>query len=376
LTENCVYVKNYSHIYSVNFTDIMTKRSLIAQAWIISLICLLLSVGQSLTTVAQNLQTRPAIIAFYNFENLYDTLNDPKIDDEDFQPTGAYAYTGEIYKTKQQHLEAVVSKFGIDANSDGFALLGTAEIENDVVLRDLCNQPWLKKRNIKFVQFDSPDRRGIDVALLYNPSYFKVLQAKALPVLMPTDGSGKEFTRDVLWVTGKLQGEVVHVFVNHWPSRRGGEAASAPKRKLAAGVSKAIYDSLIKEDPNVKTIIMGDLNDDPINESVTKVLGAEGKLKDVKGNKMFNPFMDFYKNGIGTLAYQDAWGLFDQIILSPSFVIKNRGGGLKFDHARVFNESFLIEKFGQYKGYPKRSFVGSTWNDGYSDHFPSMIYLK
>jgi Endonuclease/Exonuclease/phosphatase family len=325
---------------------------------------------------AQNAGQKPTVVAFYNFENLYDTLNDPKIDDEDFQPNGAYAYTGEIYRTKQQHLETVVSKFGIDANPDGFALLGTAEIENGTVLRDLCNQPWLKKRNIKFVQFDSPDRRGIDVALLYNPAYFKVLQARALPVIMQSDGTGKEFTRDVLWVTGKLNGEVVHVFVNHWPSRRGGEAASAPKRKLAAGVSKAVYDSLIKEDPNVKTIIMGDLNDDPINESITEVLGAEGKLKNVKGNKMFNPFMDFYKNGIGTLAYQDAWGLFDQIILSPSFVIKNRGGGVKFDHARVFNESFLIEKFGQYKGYPKRSFVGSTWNDGFSDHFPSMIYLK
>jgi hypothetical protein len=328
------------------------------------------------TSTAQSKQAGNPILAFYNFENLYDTLNDPKIDDEDFQPNGAYAYTGEIYKTKLQHLEQVVSKLGVDQNSDGFALLGTAEIENETVLRDLCEQPWLKARKIKFVQFDSPDRRGIDVALLYNPAYFKVLSAQALPVLMPTDGSGKEFTRDVLWVMGKMNGDTVHVFVNHWPSRRGGEAASAPKRKLAAGVSKVVYDSLIKANPNVKTIVMGDLNDDPTNESITKILGAVGDLKQVKGNKMYNPFLDFYRNGIGTLAFQDAWGLFDQIILSPGFVVKGRGAGMKYDHARVFNESFLIEKFGQYKGYPKRSFVGSTWNDGFSDHFPSIVYLK
>jgi hypothetical protein len=336
---------------------------------------ILVVVGKQLA-VAQNTNLGTPIVAFYNFENLYDTINDPEIDDEDFLPNGAYAYTGKIYNTKLQHLEEVISKIGVDKNSDGFAILGTAEIENDRVLTDLCNQPWLKERKIKFVQFNSPDRRGIDVALLYNPAYFKVLSAEALPVLLPQDGSGKEFTRDVLHVMGKLRGDTVHVFVNHWPSRRGGEAASAPKRNLAAGVCRAYYDSLIKINPNVKTIVMGDLNDDPTNESIVKVLGAVGALKNVKGTKMFNPFYDFYQNGIGTLAFQDAWGLFDQIILSPGLAVKNRGAGIKYQSARVFNESFLIEKFGQYRGYPKRSFVGSTWNDGYSDHFPSLIYMQ
>jgi hypothetical protein len=340
-------------------------------------IILLCSILVSITcaTYAQLATKYPTVISFYNLENLYDTINDPKIDDEDFLPTGTYNYTGEVYRQKLKNMEQVLSRLGVDKNPDGFAILGVAEIENEEVIQDLCKQPKLAGRNLKTVNFPSPDRRGIDVGLIYNPKYFKLLGAKALPVLLPTDGTGKEFTRDVLWVTGKLNGEVVHVFVNHWPSRRGGEAASAPKRKLAAGVCKKIYDSLIKEDPNVKTVIMGDLNDDPINESVTKILNAKGKLKDVKGTAMYNPWVDFYKNGLGTLAYQDAWGLFDQIILSPSWINK-KGAGAHYADAKVFNEAFMVEKLGQYKGYAKRSFSNNLWNNGYSDHFPTLIYVN
>jgi hypothetical protein len=320
-------------------------------------------------------QSNTIAVSFYNLENLFDTINDPTINDEDFLPNGSYAYTTQVYTKKLSNLADVLSRLGTDKNKDGFAFCGVAEIENESVLKDLVKQPKLADRKLKIVHYNSPDARGIDVGLLYNPKYFKVLGSQALPVLLPSDGGFKEKTRDVLWVTGKLNGEIVHVFVNHWPSRRGGEAASAPKRMLAAAVSRKIVDSLVKDNPNVKVINMGDLNDDPINKSLTEVMKAKGKEKDVKQGDFYNPWVSYYKNGIGTMAFNDSWGLFDQIIVSQGFINK-KSEGLHFEGSRVFGEAFMVEKFGQYKGYPKRAFSGSLWNDGYSDHFATVIYLK
>jgi Endonuclease/Exonuclease/phosphatase family len=318
----------------------------------------------------------PMAITFYNMENFYDTIDDPTINDEDFLPTGAYNYTGEVYRQKLKNLEEVVSKLGTERNPEGFAILGTAEIENESVLKDLCKMPKLKNRNLKVIEFPSPDARGIDVAMLYNPKMFKLLGAEALYVDIPNDeGSGKARTRDVLMVCGKLNGEKVYVFVNHWPSRRGGEAASAPRRKIAAGVSRKAMDSILAVEPEAKCVVMGDLNDDPINESMTKVLRCKAKPGDVGVTEMYNPWVDFYKKGLGTMAYNDAWSLFDQIVLSHNFVGK-KTTGLHFVAAEVFNKPWLIEKFGQYKGYPKRSFSGSVWNNGYSDHFATILYLQ
>jgi hypothetical protein len=321
-------------------------------------------------------QEPPTVVAFYNLENFYDTLNDPSINDEDFLPDGSYAYTGKVYFEKSHKLASVISLFGVDKNPDGFAILGVAEIENETVLETLINEPELRNRHLKIVHYNSPDARGIDVGLLYNPKYFKVLSSEALFVNLPSDasGSGKEKTRDVLFVTGKLKGELVHVFVNHWPSRRGGEAASAPKRKFVAAICRKVIDSLRAADPLAKVILMGDLNDDPINESVTKVLNCKAKIKEVDAKSMYNPWVAFYKKGLGTMAYQDAWGLFDQIIMSKGFVSNKIG--LQFSDAEVFFRPFMVEKFGNYKGYPKRSFSGNAWNEGYSDHWATIVYFK
>ncbi len=316
--------------------------------------------------------TNYTAIAFYNLENFYDTLNDPNRDDDEFTPNGANAYTPTVFEKKVDNLAEVVSIIGKDKTPDGFAILGVAEIENEFVLKTLCNHPKLKSRNLKIVHFEGPDQRGVDCGFIYNPKMFKVLEAKSLTV--PVEPEDRP-TRDVLYVVGKLNGDIVHVFVNHWPSRRGGESATREKRKLAASVSKKVIDSLMKIDPNTKVIDMGDLNDDPVNKSVTEVLNAKPKISEVQAGGMFNPWTTFYKRGLGTMAYQDTWGLFDQILISYGFVNKT-SNGQHFVEAQVFNKSFMIEKFGNYKGYPKRSYSNGVWNDGYSDHYPTIIYLE
>ncbi|MBK7680712.1 MAG: hypothetical protein IPJ29_15190 [Chitinophagaceae bacterium] len=160
---------------------------------------------------------------FYNLENLFDTLDNTLINDEEFLPNGPRNYNGKIYFDKLNKLATVISQIGIEANPDGPAILGVAEVENDTVLNDLIRQPLIAKRNYKIVHYDSKDARGIDVGLLYNPKYFTVEASDKLYVQLPGGSKDAYYTRDILWVRGKLDGETIHVYVNHWPSRSGGE---------------------------------------------------------------------------------------------------------------------------------------------------------
>ncbi len=328
----------------------------------------------SLSGFTQEKKYKLGVVAFYNLENFFDTLDDPNKNDDDFTPNGANRYTGQVYLDKVSKLTEVVSQIGKDVSPDGFSLLGVAEIENDKVLEDLVAQPQLVNRHLKIVHFDGPDDRSIDPALIYNPKYFKVQHSEPLFVKMTGSDGGIHYTRDVLWVSGLYDGEMVHIFVNHWPSRRGGEEASAPARASAAGVCKHVIDSLVAIDPNTKILIMGDLNDDPTSPSVAKVLGAKGKVKDVKDGGLYNPWVDFIKQGIGTLAYGDSWNLFDQIMFSSGFLNKEQSGFF-FKDAHIFNRNFMVTKSGKYKGYPMRTYDGAVYNGGYSDHFPTYCIL-
>jgi hypothetical protein len=323
---------------------------------------------------AQSQQYKPAVIAFYNLENFFDTINNPNVNDEDFLPEGVKNYNSKVYQTKVLRLATVISQIGTDINPDGFAFIGVAEVENDTVLNDLIHHPLLRDRNYGVVHYDSRDIRGVDVAFLYNPKYFTVLNSKKLFVPLPEGAKTSAYTRDVLWVKGILNGDTVYVFVNHWPSRVGGEQRSAPGRFAAAQVNRNFIDSIEKYKPGAKIIVMGDLNDDPINESITKVLGAKGKMAEVKPGGLYNPWMELYKKGIGTLAYQDAWGLFDQIIISYAWLDKNQPGYF-FYQPHIFNKEFMIENTGRYKGYPMRTWDGNVFRGGYSDHFPTYIVL-
>lgn len=327
-----------------------------------------------LTVSAQKKNYKPIIVGFYNLENLFDTLDNTLINDEEFLPNGPRNYNGTIYFDKLNKLATVISQMGTEMNGDGPALLGVAEVENDTVLNDLVKHKLIEKRNYKIVHYDSKDFRGIDVGLLYNPKYFTVEASDKLYVQLPGGSKDAYYTRDILWVKGKLDGETIHIYVNHWPSRSGGEKRSAPGRNAAAKVCRNHIDSIAKLEPNAKVVVMGDLNDDPINESIANILGAKGKQSDVQKGGLFNPWMDMYKKGVGTLAYQDAWGLFDQIIISQSWLDKNQSG-LFYYQQHIFFKEYLVENQGRYKGYPMRTWDGNTYRGGYSDHFPTYLVM-
>ncbi len=313
-----------------------------------------------------------ATIGFWNFENLFDTIDTPNKRDSEFTPKGRNLWTGALYKEKLDHLAQVVSEVAVDVTPDGNAILGVAEIENRDVLEDFVRHPLIKNRNYQIVHYESPDRRGIDVALLYQPKYFKVTESKALPLMIYKDNGERIYTRDVLFVSGYFDGEPLHIFVNHWPSRSGGEKASMPFRCAGADLVKSVVDSLVAADPNAKIVIMGDLNDDPVSASVKKHLMAEGNKGKVSEGELYNPMLDYYRKGYGTLAYRDAWNLFDQVIVSYG-LINGDNSGYQFYKTSIFNKDYMLQKSGQFQGYPFRTFGGGNYLGGYSDHFP--VYL-
>lgn len=323
---------------------------------------------------SQKVNYKASLIGFYNLENLYDTVNNPMVDDEEFLPKSERHYNTRIYLDKLNRLSTVIAQIGTDLNPDGLALLGVSEIENDTVLNDLVRHKNLKSRDLKIVHYDSPDKRGIDVGLLYNPKYFNPLYSVPLFVTLPGGSKESFLTRDILYVKGLMDGDTIHVMVGHWPSRSGGEERSIPARAAAAGVCKRVVDSLMAINPNSKVVIMGDLNDDPTSPSLTKILKAKGRISEVKESGLYNPWYDFYQNGIGTIAYQDSWGLFDQVVLSEAWLSKTQTG-YHFYKAHIFNKEFLVQQTGRYKGYPKRTWDGTTYNYGYSDHFPVFVTM-
>ncbi|MDG1730988.1 MAG: endonuclease/exonuclease/phosphatase family protein [Algibacter sp.] len=324
---------------------------------------------------AQDKKFKIHTLAFYNLENLFDTINDP-IKFDDYSPIMELkANRGAAYKQKITNMTRVISEIGKDVTHNTPAILGVCEIENKEVLEDLVNDSLLLEKNYGIVHYDSPDARGIDVALLYQKSLFTPISSSSHELKIYDDQDGKQIaTRDQLLVSGKLENDLIHILVNHWPSRRGGEARSRPKRVAAAKLNKRILDSLQTEDPYAKVFIMGDLNDDPINSSLKDVLKTERKRKKVGFKELYNPFENFYRDGLGTTAYRDNWSLFDQIIISKPLLDKDYTS-FRYYKSGIFNRNYLITTGGKYKGYPFRSWNYSGFNNGFSDHFPVYMYL-
>jgi len=339
-------------------------------------------------------------VAFYNFENLFDTIDNPNIDEE-WLPNGAQNWTYKKYKQKLENLARVLSEIGTGSiqdqkNPNSPTLIGGGEIENRGVLEDLVKQPKLLASDYGIVHFDSPDKRGIDVALLYQKKHFKVTSAINIPLIIykkQLDLSAKKknevddasddkseielnservYTRDQLLVTGYLDGEEVNVIVNHWPSRSGGEKKSSPFREAGGALNRKIIDSLVKINPKAKIITMGDLNDGAYNRSVKVALGAKLKKSElVSSGDIYNPFEQMAKEGNASLFYRDAGDIFDQIMVSQQFTLPDYSS-FRYWKAGIYNKPFMIQTVGQYKGYPLRHTINEV---GFSDHFPVYIYL-
>lgn len=315
-------------------------------------------------------------VAFYNLENLFDTINDPLKFDEASPIMEMKANRSEVYKKKVKNMARVIANIGYDKTNNSPAVIGVCEVENRDVLEDLVNDPLLLAKDYGIIHFDGPDRRSIDVALLYQKALFQPVESSAHELLIYDDVTRKRvYTRDQLLVSGKLDGDLIHILVNHWPSRSGGEARSRSKRIGAATLNKKLIDSLQSIDPYAKIFTMGDLNDDPTNQSVKKVLKAKKDKKKVPFKGIYNPYEKmFTEKGWGTTAYRDALSLFDQILVTKP-LLDDDYSSYRFWKAGIYNPSYMFNKRGRYEGYPFRSFADGGFTGGFSDHFPVYVYV-
>lgn len=302
-------------------------------------------------------------IAFYNVENLFDTIDDPAINDDDFLPGSDKKWNTERYNKKLNDLAKVLASI----NKEEFPeLIGLCEVENLSVLEDLVETEELAAGKYRIVHVDSPDKRGIDVALLYRASEFTAFSHDAILV-----NPGFE-TRDILYVNGKLGKEEVHLLINHWPSRIGGVKKSEPYRILAAEILKDIVDDILKEDAQAKIIIMGDMNDEPDNKSLAEVL--EAASPDTIAN-LYNLMFPVKEQNEGSYYYQGNWNILDNLIVSES-VLHGDGFVVNDEFGKIFHEPWMeyINKNGNM--LPDRTYSGSYYNGGVSDHFPVYVQLE
>ena len=337
------------------------------------LICLLILMSTSLNgQQSKNYILRT--IAFYNVENLFDTQNDSLTFDDARTPEGRYHWTKERYAQKIVNISTVLSGIGKQTLGTSPDVIGLCEIENRQVLVDLTRHANLVNNGYDIIHFDSPDARGVDVALLYKRSSYVPSSFKSHRLLLFDELGEREYTRDQLVVGGIMDHEETYFIVNHWPSRRGGASKSQPKRVRAALLNKRIIDSIQRFSPNAKIIAMGDLNDDPRDDSLKKILKTKGKISQLDSLGLFNPMEKMYKKGLGSLAYRDKWNLFDQFFFTANLVNEDRRQ-LSYWKAGIFAPSFLKTQEGKYKGYPHRTYAGGNYTGGYSDHFPVYLYL-
>jgi len=314
-------------------------------------------------------------IAFYNLENLFDTIDNPNKFDESSPIMEIKGNRDVIFKKKIKNMARVIADIGKETTHNSPVIMGVSEIENQEVLEAIINDSSLIEKDYGIIHYDSPDARGIDVALLYQKKWFVPTSTSNHELRIYDDQTGnRTYTRDQLLVSGILDGEPIYVLVNHWPSRRGSDSRSNPKRIAAAKLSKQIIDSIQSIDPYAKLFIMGDLNDNPTDPSVKSALKAQKNKNRVGLKGIYNPFENFYKKGAGTTAYRDNWSLFDQIMLTNPLLEKNYSS-FQFYQAGIFNKPYLITQSGPYKGYPFRSWGNEGFTGGFSDHLPVFVYI-
>jgi predicted extracellular nuclease len=319
------------------------------------------------------LKDRYMRVVFYNVENLFDTQKDSLTLDEEFLPGGLRYWTYNRYQQKLQNISRVITSIG---GWNPPEIIGLCEIENHRVLYDLCYKSSLSKLKYKIIHQESPDLRGIDVALLYQPKSFFPISYKAIPVKFPH--SPEATTRDILYVCGKAKNkDTIHIFVNHWPSRLGGQLVSEPNRIAAASILRCAVDSIFAIRPQAKIIILGDLNDYPDNKSLTEVLLAKRDFGQLASNELYNLSAFLEKSSrIGSHKFDGDWGVLDQIIVSGALLNASNGLTAKKEHVFIFDPDFLLEDDENFTGKkPFRTYIGYRYHGGYSDHLPVFLDL-
>jgi endonuclease/exonuclease/phosphatase family metal-dependent hydrolase len=311
-------------------------------------------------------------IGFYNMENLFDTEDDPKIDDSEYLPTSVKKWDTQRYQAKLTKISEVISQLGSPFAPD---IMGLCELENKKVLQDLIAMPTLISKKYEIVHYDSPDTRGIDVALLYKPALFKPYQTKPYYIEFPNYPNDK--TRNFLLVSGILaSGDTLHVIVAHLPSRRSGDE-SVQKRMYVASQMRKVVVEILSKNENANIVMMGDWNDEPSDKSISEGLNAKADYTKLQKDDFYNPMAQLQADGKATHYYkskgQEDNHLFDQFAISMNLVNKNSRLQYLINSASIFSPLF-VQQTGNYAGFPNRTYVGDRYLGGYSDHF--AVYLK
>lgn len=316
-------------------------------------------------------QTDTLRVISYNVENLFDCEHDSLKNDYEFLPTGKNRWTPDKYKKKQANIARVITSIG-QWNTP--ALVGLVEIENEKTLIALTRFSPLKNLKYKYIHQESPDSRGIDVALLYQAHQFKPFHKEFIAIKNPD--YPRSHTRDILYAAGKLKnGDTLHVFVNHFPSRLGGEEASEEKRLFVADKLRQKVDSIFAKMPQANIIIMGDFNDYPSNRSISKVLKANNPISNTQASELYNLYAKYEQEGkIGSHKYQGEWGMLDQIIVSGALISSKNSLFTDANKAAIFQADFLLEEDKKnFDKTPFRTYKGMKYEGGYSDHLPIYI---
>lgn len=311
-------------------------------------------------------------IMFYNVENLFDTEDDPSTNDNEFTPEGNRHWTSKRLDNKTNRLSQVIIAAG-EGNLP--TIIGLCEVENSTALNKLLEGTPLWNLGYRSIHQESPDLRGIDVALLFDQNRFSPITYKAITV---SDTNNSNFkTRDILYVKGILSNDTIHLFVNHWPSKYGGVLKSEPKRFLAAGILRSNVDSLLNQNNKAKIILMGDFNDTPIDPSIVEILNAKSLNKEISDTSMYNLAYDLCKKGKGSHKYQAYWNLIDQIIVSGNLLTDDCGSIKTHNKSlTIFDAPFLLEDDKKYLNQkPNRTYIGYKYHGGFSDHLPVYIDL-
>ncbi len=324
--------------------------------------------------VTRDTRVQEAAFVFYNVENLFDTVDTPDKNDQEFTPESEKEWNTERYQKKIHDLSRVIAAVDEEALP---AFIGLSEIENRAVLEALSESEFLKDGHYQIAHEESPDRRGIDVALMYNPGVFTYLDHHAFEVTKDYDRRFK--TRDILYVKGIIgKKDTLHIFINHWPSRSGGQERSEPNRLLAAKVLRGKTDSILKKNPEADILIAGDFNDEPHNKSIAEILEASNDCSAVSSHELYSLFLNLDKQGAGTYNYRGEWNMIDNIIVSGGMLQQQKGEFyVHCDSGKILREDWMMydnPKIGE--KVPNRTYGGDNYFGGISDHLPVYVVLK